>query len=103
MSQGHNIGPGFDEHNGRQRFPGDGPFWPITPFGGNTREPTLASLVFQASSPGVTIMGSWVMLSPCKSRQPQPLHHRVAILKAVAQSACRRIHDYPIQRQAPCR
>ena len=35
-----------------------------SPHSSGTPSPTLDSLVYQASKPGVTIMGSWVMASP---------------------------------------
>ena len=47
-------------------FPVDGAVRPIAP-GAGTPSPTLDSLVFQASKPGVTSMGSWVIASPCRA------------------------------------
>ena len=71
-----------------------------SPHSAGTSVPTLPSLVFHASSPGVTRSGLLGHFVPLQGGDAQTLHHRITVLDAVAQRTGGGVHDDTLQRHA---
>ena len=99
MTHDEHVRAGFNESSGRGSLPQNRALGPIAPHGRNVSADfgfLYAPCLF-ARCDQHGLLGHTVAL---ESGEAQALHHRVAILDAVAERAGRRVHDDAFERQA---